>query len=135
MQHLKESDSNFNDVLVVYDAAFAYQKEALDTWIMESGLRIQILDWYSFEHYILTQEPFLEVLTQEGIGKKWESLERATDFTLKDKIPYAKGHLSQCLRKHSSCNSCKRVDICKFKHHEFKPDLHINDSVRRLEVF
>lgn len=76
--HLTETNPKYNDILVVYDAAaFAYQKEALDVWIANSHLRIQLLDWYSFEHYILTQMPFSTTLTQEDIGNKWESLEQA----------------------------------------------------------
>lgn len=61
---LTKNDREYNDILVVYDAAaFAYQKEALDDWISKTGLRIQLLDWYSFEHYVLTQPPFSTILT------------------------------------------------------------------------
>ena len=60
LQHFIDIDPEYNDILIVYDAAaFAYQKEALDAWIQEKRLRVQMLDWYSFDHYSFTQAPFL----------------------------------------------------------------------------
>lgn len=136
LQRLTKADPKYNDLLIVYDAAaFAYQKEALDAWITESRLRVQILDWYSFEHYVLTQAPFFINLTQEDIGKDWESLEQAAESELKQKIHYAKGHLPKCLRKKSSCNACRQINTCKYKHHAFKPDICINGTVNRMEAF
>lgn len=134
LQRLTQADPEYNDILIVYDAAaFAYQKEALDAWIAQSRLRIQILDWYSFEHYVLTQAPFFTTLTQEETGKDWESLEQAAEFCLKQNIHYSKGHLPKCLKKKSSCNSCREVTACKYKHHVFQPDIRINETAGRTE--
>lgn len=136
LKWLVEMNSEYNDVLIVYDAAaFAYQKEALDVWLDESKLRVQILDWYSFEHYVLTQAPFLINLTQEEIGKKWESLEQAAESQLKNRINYHKGHLPECLKQHSSCNACRQINTCGYKHHAFSPDICINEEGNRMEVF
>lgn len=136
LQHFIDIDPEYNDILIVYDAAaFAYQKEALDTWIHEKQLRVQMLDWYSFEHYVLTQAPFSTNLTQEEIGKDWESLEQAAECQLRDKINYSKGHLPKCLKQKSSCSTCRQINTCKYKHPIFKPDLRINDAVKKVEVF
>lgn len=136
LQHLIEIDPEYNDILIVYDAAaFAYQKEALDAWIHEKQLRVQVLDWYSFEHYVLTQAPFHTILTQEEIGKDWESLEQAAEYQLQDKINYSKGHLTRCLRKKCLCNTCRKIAVCKYKHHVFELDIRINEKVDRMEAF
>lgn len=136
LAYLTENDREYNDILVVYDAAaFAYQKEVLDDWISETSLRVQMLDWYSFEHYVLTQAPFSINLTQEEIGNRWESLEQAAENKLKDKISYDKGHLPKCLKRNSLCNTCWQIDTCKYKHHVFKPDIHINKGTNKMEVF
>ncbi len=135
-----QKEPDYNDVLVVYDAAaFAYNKPYLDRWILQSGKRVQILDWYSFEHYVLTQKPFMITLTQDKIGKRWESLEQASESYLKNCIEYSKRTFPSCLKKESSCNDCRRIKDCKFKHSSFLPDLEIKGETvaktNRLGVF
>lgn len=134
---LEKMESSFSNILVVYDsAAFAYQKGILDHWVSHHSLTVQELDWYSFEHYILTQKPFNIFITQDDISYRWESLEQASEEMLKKCIEYDKSKLSKCLYVKSMCSGCRRVSDCDYRHTEFIPDLQIvNDNVpRRMEI-
>ncbi len=139
VQFLKEKlkdNSEFNDILIVYDAAaFAFQKAELDSYIDSCKLRIRILDWYSFENHILQQSPFNTVVTLKDTDCYVESLEQESTKILKSMIRYSKGGLSGCLRKTSRCKQCDEVAVCLYKHNTFSTGLIINDFGKSMEVF
>ena len=112
----------FDNVLVVYDsAAFGHQYSELINYL--NGVvnkYIQILDWPSFEHYILSEPPFNEIITQEEIGCSYESLEQAATQRIQQLIPYSKHKLTKCLLLTSNYKKCDRVTECPFKHGNLK---------------
>lgn len=75
-----QEDNSFNNILIVYDSsAFAYNKESLDVFLDKSRLSFQYLDWYSFENYVLTQQPFNYTLLPKDIDYTYEGLEQASE--------------------------------------------------------
>lgn len=132
--------NNFKDltnVLIVYDAsAFAYQIESLLEVI---GNRFcNVLDWESFENYILRCNPFNIILTQKECDCYTESLEQFSTESLSKIIEYSSGKsYSKCLHKLSKCNECNNINICVYKHNAINGDLKINEAfnTKLISVF
>lgn len=102
--------------LIVYDAAaFSTEIEDLVKYI-SSRANVKVLDWESFEHYVLQSKLFGINLTLDDAGCHYESLEQLATEKLSEIIPYSKSQLSKCLLPESVCGNCKSVDQCEWKH-------------------
>lgn len=113
--------------LVVYDAAaFAFEAGRLHKYIENHD--IDVLDWESFENYVLRFAPFNTVLTQRDCDFNYESLEQKSTEVLTEKIAYSKNFLPTCLHKIVDCSRCREVGSCKLKHSEFKTGLDIRGN-------
>lgn len=126
-------------LLVVYDAAaFAYSANAFFEAI--KGKSIQILDWESFENFILRQKVFNVVLEQKDCTCVWESLEEYSTKKLSELVEgYSKSSLPRCIKNKSVCSSCSKVNNCHYKHSEFEVDFTITHdtsiSIKKLNAF
>jgi hypothetical protein len=109
-----------NNILVVYDAAaFGYQISAfIDTLAKYKDLNVKILDWDSFECYLLGSSIFDEKYTQKDMDCYSESLEQFCTDRLCERINYHKGTLPKCFKMTNVCGRCDNVGKCKFKHSE-----------------
>lgn len=133
---LMETDS-IKSLLIVYDsAAFGYQVAALNNWLTEKPYRVQILDWESFEHFVLESNLFNVSLRQEDLDYRDESLEQASTEMLKKMIPYKKDTLPKCLKQSPGCiRNCPTIATCKYKHDAaWNHNLRINQTAC-MEVF
>ncbi|MCI9077573.1 MAG: hypothetical protein HFH68_01445 [Lachnospiraceae bacterium] len=94
-------------------------------WIRQKYTVSGIKDFNKIKHIIT-----------EDKASGWEFFqEQAAEEQLKDKINYSKGYLPNCLKRNSLCNTCRQIDTCQYKHHMFKPDIHINEGTNRMEAF
>lgn len=109
-----------NHILVVYDAAaFGYQFGSLmDTLAKYKDINIRVLDWESFECYLLGSDIFNETYTQKDMDCYSESLEQFCTDRLRTLIAYHKGSLPKCFKKENICGHCSHVSGCRFKHSE-----------------
>lgn len=114
--------------LAVYDAAaFAFEAEKFFEKIR--GKSVQILDWESFENFILRQECFNIKLEQKDCDYTQESLEEySTEVLCKLLGGYSKSNLPRCIRINSNCSDCQKISTCKYKHKEFYVNLKINEN-------
>lgn len=130
-------DKKYKRILIVYDAAaFGYNIDTLISYVNKrTDIIVSYLDWYSFEHYILTQEPFNIHLTLNDTTYLYESLEQMATDKLSEMISYNKSALPKCLRKYSNCNRCTNVSTCNYKHHQFTTNLCINKIINDMNIY
>lgn len=131
----------YKNVLVVYDAsAFGGQIKKFKEMVKEESRNISILDWYSFEHHVLSRPPFNHWIEPSSLDYKHESLEQFATETLTELVRYHKNKesISPCLTKHSMCSTCDRVSECKYVHDCFDLGIHIarySEKVQKLNFF
>lgn len=124
-KHLKDNYRSLRGVLIVYDAsAFAFNAKSFFDYVKNTP--VKILDWESFEHFILKQELFGISLTQKDCDYSHESLEQYSTEIIEKLIPYTKAGLVKCLKKDYQCSKCNRISFCKYVHKGFDYDLSIN---------
>lgn len=131
---LKLLENKYKNILVVYDAAaFGNNIAKLFSVLNQVGCtNVKVLDWESFEWYILNSK-FFEIdqqkepypLTLSKTGYEYESLEQMCTILLKDKVNYTKSHLPTCMHIARDCSKCSLVADCKYKTKKTSKDLFI----------
>lgn len=104
-----------NDILVVFDASaygsFYYMlKEVLGD---NPSIRVSILPWESYEHYLLGCFPFNLNLTKESVGCSYASLEQLAEEHLHEITGYQKDRPLICF---NGCSCCTRK--CIYRNHK-----------------
>lgn len=115
-------DKKYRNILVVYDAsAFGMQMKKFKEVLEKEKRNISVLDWYSFEHHILAQPPFNNWINPQLLDYTSESLEQYATEQLSRIIKYSKhkDSIKPCLVKQSLCNTCDRINVCKYVHSQF----------------
>ena len=116
-------DNGRSNILIIYDAsAFGAYINSLDFFIKGNNNRanIYVLDWESFEWYILGSKVYNEHYSLQDLDCNVESLEQFSTLKLSDKIErYSKDYLNKCLRR-SRCNNCKKGSGCRFRLNTYK---------------
>lgn len=110
------------DILIFYDAsAFGIEKDKLETLISRyatnknTNYSFTIIDWESFEHYILSTKVYNIFLKQSDYGCKYISLERYAEQFIKKVITnYNKTSLNLCLRRNRCRNTCNNKYQCSY---------------------
>lgn len=119
--------------LVVYDAsAFGAQIIEFDT-LLEKCNNLKVLDWESFEHYILASDFIKKEITLADTGCSWESLERFCTDYLENLIPYTKSNLAPCLKLDRNCSLCSHIDNCHLKTDKKPYDLFVYGPVNTIQ--
>lgn len=122
--YLKNNFADLNGILVVYDAsAFAFS--AKEFFKVIEGSNIKILDWESYENFLLRNEPFCEEYNQMDMDCYYESLEQFSEERLMQLTGYHKGSLLKCIKKNCVCGKCDKVTNCQFKHGQLNYKLKI----------
>lgn len=126
--YLKSNFTDFSGVLVVYDAsAFAFSAKEFFEVTKESN--VKILDWESYENFLLRNEPFCEEYNQMDMDCYYESLEQFSEERLVQLIGYHKGSLLKCIKKDCICGQCNKVANCHFKHRQLDYKLKISKNL------
>lgn len=111
-------DNGRSNILIVYDAsAFGAYINLLDFSITsnKSKVNIYVLDWDSFEGYILGSRIYNEHYTLKDLDFNNESLEQFMTNKLSEKLEnYNKNSLHKCLRS-SRCKNCKDGSGCRYR--------------------
>lgn len=129
-----DKDDN-KSYLVVYDAS-AFGAQIADFSILVAIYpKVKVLDWESFEHYILASELIGEHLTLADTGNKWESLEQLSTARLRELIGYNKSQLPNCLALDRVCSKCMKVATCKYKTMRKPEELFIYGPVATINRF
>lgn len=124
---LENLSIKYQNILAVYDAAaFGMQIKNFSEYVKNDRRNISVLDWYSFEHHVLSQPPFNIWINPETLDYTFESLELAATKKLASivKYPEDKSSIRPCFTKQSYCKKCNRISYCKYAHDRF--DLGIN---------
>lgn len=115
---LAEELKTRNNILVVYDsAAYAPFYELLLQALEEAGKlnkNVKVLDWESFENYILELPMFGEKYDIDSPGCQFNSLEQMCEQRLKYLVNYRKDSLLPCLNRNLDCTGCRAATGCKF---------------------
>lgn len=129
-------DNGMKDIFVVYDAsAFGAYIDLLRDLINANigKINIYVLDWNSFEGYILGSKLFNEHYDLEDLDFNSESLEQFMTDRLSEKLEgYSKKCLHKCLCV-DRCINCKNATGCKYRLFDYK-DL-VYDEVKILHDY
>lgn len=110
------------DILAVFDAAgFGFQIETFLEFCKRTSKNISILDWYSFEWYILTTPQFNVILTPKDMTYEYESLEQRATEILTENTRYSKRSMHPCISTDNQCGSCN--EPCQFQHSHLDIDI------------
>lgn len=118
------SNRDIRNIAVVYDSA-AYG-EYYETFLnmlntFKNRVNFYIIDWYSFESYILQSNVYGININREEVDYRYESIEQYATKVIedihRDTSPYSKSTLSKCL-KQTRCNGCAE-SICNRRNHKF----------------
>lgn len=115
-------ESGYKEILIVYDAAaFAPFIDILEEIIRSHNkISINVLDWDSFENYILNSPMFNCKLSQEDANCSYESYEQFALTVIQKIIPkYSKSKLAECLKFNRCINGCLNIANCNFKHKKY----------------
>lgn len=126
---IKEGARN---IPAVYDAAaFAMHMDAFLAILHQYyKVRFYVLDWDSFEAYVLNSNIYQKNISLDSIGNNYESLEQYAAEQLKVYIPgYNKNHLPHCLTR-QRCMQCRQTSECRFRMFGFEDLLY--GQVREL---
>ncbi len=108
-----------DNILVVYDSAVyaPFMSSLLDVLRIAKlqNKNVQVLDWESFETYVLSLPMFNEHLTLENTKCNFNSLEQMSETRLTQLINYDKASLLSCLQINIKCETCKSFKNCKVK--------------------
>lgn len=108
-------------VLVVYDAsAFAMHMDAfLHVMKQYSDVRFYVLDWDSFEAYILNSSVYHAQILLQDLKYDFESLEQYATEQMQKYLPnYTKKRLPLCLTR-KRCIQCKMGTGCHYRTYSF----------------
>ena len=137
---LEEDLKQKDNILVVYDsAAYAPFMSSLIDVLRIAKLQnknVQVLDWESFETYILSLPMFNEHLTLEDTKCDFNSLEQMPEIRLTQLINYDKASLLPCLQTSVMCEMCKSFKNCKFQSNRKVDEIIVNplDTITSAEV-
>lgn len=115
---------SIRNIVVVYDSA-AYG-EYYETFlnmlnVFKNRVNFYIIDWYSFESYIIQSSVYGVTINREDVDYKYESIEQYATKMIedihRDTSPYSKSALSKCL-KQIRCKDCIE-SICDRRNHKF----------------
>ena len=132
----------FKNILVVYDsAAFGTNLSALLSVLAKKGSTIvKILDWESYEWYLLNSHLFdrdkkgkLYPITLEKSGCKFESLEQMCTDIISHKISYSKEKLPNCMHSKRDCSRCSNNDVCNYKTNKSSEELFVYDPITTIK--
>lgn len=116
---LIEDMKSKDNILVVYDSSVyaPFMTSLLNVLRIADYLNknVQVLDWESFETYVLSLPMFSINLTLEDTKCGFNSLEKMSEIKLAELINYNKSVLLTCLKMNTKCESCKSFKECKFK--------------------
>lgn len=112
------------NILIVYDsAAFGSNIFDLVKHINSQPIdTIQVLDWYSFEWYILSQRELNVYIDPKTLGCDAESIEQYATEYIESRCRYTKSKIHPCITKSSRCTACAKID-CVLRHNVLIPDL------------
>lgn len=115
---LREELKSRDHILVVYDAAAYAPFYPMLQRVLEDAARmkkrLKILDWDSFEWYLLSLPMFGELYSIRDSTCQFNSLEQMCTNRLGELINYGKGTLPLCFNRYSKCSACKHYSTCDF---------------------
>ena len=122
-------------ILVVYDAAaFGTQIADLNKFFIDRRpSTIKVLDWESFEWYVLGSPMFNQHYTLADVGLLAESLEQFCTERLDTIIGYNKNSLLNCMRLDKNCKKCPSCVQCDYKNSKKPEDLFIYNSLKTIK--
>lgn len=123
------------DIVVIYDAcAFAsYVDLLLETIRKYNNINIYVLDWESFEGYILESKMFQMKFSLKNLDYSYESLEQFLTEKISEKLKgYSKDKLHKCLKR-TRCELCKDGTGCSYR--KFKYEDLVYDEIRLIYDF
>ncbi len=124
---LKEDIMEYDNILLVYDAS-AYAAflpllygvladiKVLNENLVKKGKipkKVKIIDWDSFESYVLSLPVFNISITQDDTKCLYNSIEQMCEQLLSKMINYKKDVLPICIHPNKTCINCKRV--CNYR--------------------
>lgn len=131
---VRQAFQNNKNVVVVYDAAAmgACVLDLLNVIQLYKNCHCFVIDWESFEHYILASPAFNRRYTLAEVGYKAESLEQFSTIMLTKLLSkgYIKEKLPLCLTV-SGCGRC--YSKCAFPIYKFNQLIY--DKVETLYVY
>lgn len=136
VNEIRNLPASIKNVLVVYDAAaFGMQIKKFNEFVLEENRNISVLDWYSFEHHVLSLKPFSTMIDPASLDYTHESMEQFATETLSKMIKYSgqQKAIRPCLVKHSMCSTCDRVGDCRYVHDAFDIDIFIANAAKGLK--
>lgn len=119
------AERGYHNILVVYDAAGygVYMNLLLEIMRSITGCIVHVLDWDSFEYYVLSSNMFSSGILS-GYDCGYESLEQfATERLSMILNNYDKGSLHPCLRR-NRCKACKSASGCRLRLKSYDTLLH-----------
>ncbi|MCI8751325.1 MAG: hypothetical protein HFH66_08175 [Lachnospiraceae bacterium] len=115
-EYLNSFKSDSHLCLVFDRSAIGYDYHKILNSIHQNKLNVCMIDWDSFEYYIL-QSPVFNKRVPEPMDM-YESKEKLATFMLSELINYKKTSLTKCLKK-DFCKKC--IDSsCEYRHIESK---------------
>lgn len=126
-------DCGKKDIFVIYDAsAFgAYIGLFQEVFNSNNSAHIYVLDWDSFEGYILGSKVYNEHYTLADLDYHTESLEQFMTHKLSARLNnYNKAALHKCLRS-DRCKQCMDATGCKYR--LFSYEELIYDGIQKLK--
>lgn len=115
-------------ILVVYDSsAFGINYPAfcalLDNY--KGSNTVDVLDWESFENYLLQLDMFKDITLDECTPCNYDSREKYAEDTLTQCVGYKKSGLHRCFREDKVCSKCS-MNECRYSY---------SDDLRRREFY
>ena len=114
-------DAGFKSIVVVYDACgFGAQINSFEYAIRALHANIMILDWDSFEGYILASPMYNKHVSLKDMDCSVNNFEEFLTERLSAVITgYSKDKLPYCLRR-ARCQSCRNGTACKYRAHGYE---------------
>ncbi len=116
---LNDINNGKDNILVVYDSSAYASFYPLFLEILmicrKKHKTVKILDWESFEAYLLALPVFNEVYDVDDTRCQFNSVELLCESRLRELINYKKSSLPVCFNSMVSCDSCTNFYNCKLK--------------------
>lgn len=124
---LQDINYGKDNILVVYDSSAYASFYPLLLEVLEEcqkkHKKIKVLDWESFEAYLLALPVFNEVYGADDTHCQFNSVELLCESRLKELINYNKSSLPACFNCMLSCGSCQNFSTCQLKAKLDKADI------------
>lgn len=122
-------------ILVVYDAAaFGAQISDFNNFFIDrKPSNVKVLDWESFEWYVLGSVMFDRHYSLADVGLSAESLEQFCTKKLSTIIEYNKSNLPKCMKLDRDCKKCPSSLECGFKTSLPTEEIFVYDSVKTIQ--